>query len=82
MSTCFLNRGRELRDRVSASNKVGNDSYYIVWGMIPMLRNCFAYFEMSVSTPMLLSMMLACNFFVSNWGGVFVSGSTMLIPLL
>ncbi len=40
------------------ASKVGNDLYCSAKGMIPVLRNSFVYFEMSVSTPPLLSMML------------------------
>lgn len=40
------------------ASKVGNDLYCSAKGMIPVLRNSFVYFEMSVSTPALLSMML------------------------
>lgn len=39
-------------------SKVGNDMYSTARGMIPILRNSFVYFEMSISTPALLSMML------------------------
>lgn len=41
-----------------SASKVGNDLYCSARGMIPVLRNCFVYFEMTVSTPALLSMML------------------------
>lgn len=40
------------------ASKVGNDLYCSARGMIPVQRNCYVYFEMSVSTPPLLSMML------------------------
>ncbi len=40
------------------ASKVGNDLYCSARGMIPVLRNSFVYFEMTVSTPPLLSMML------------------------
>lgn len=40
------------------ASKVGNDLYSTARGMIPVLRNSFVYFEMTVSTPPLLSMML------------------------
>jgi len=40
------------------ASKVGNDIYSTARGMIPVLRNSFVYFEMTVSTPPLLSMML------------------------
>ena len=40
------------------ASKVGNDLYCSARGMIPLQRNCYVYFEMSVSTPPLLSMML------------------------
>jgi hypothetical protein len=40
------------------ASKFGNDLYSSARGMIPILRNSFVYFEMSVSTPPLLSMVL------------------------
>lgn len=40
------------------ASKVGNDLYCSARGMIPILRNCFVYFEMSVSTPPPLIMTL------------------------
>eukprot|EP00979_Chaetoceros_neogracilis_P014997 scaffold5222_cov282-Chaetoceros_neogracile.AAC.12 len=40
------------------ASKIGNDLYSTARGMIPVLRNSFVYFEMTVSTPPLLSMML------------------------
>jgi len=40
------------------ASKVGNDLYSTARGMIPVLRNSFVYFEMTVSTPPLLSMIL------------------------
>lgn len=40
------------------ATKVGNDLYSSARGMIPMLRNSFVYFEMTISTPPLLSMVL------------------------
>lgn len=40
------------------ASKVGNDLYCSARGMIPVLRNSFVYFEMTVTTPPLLSMML------------------------
>ncbi len=41
-----------------SASKVGNDLYCSARGMIPVLRNSYVYFEMTVSTPPLLSMML------------------------
>ena len=40
------------------ASKSGNDLYSTARGMIPVLRNSFVYFEMTVSTPPLLSMVL------------------------
>ena len=40
------------------ATKIGNDLYSSARGMIPVLRNSFVYFEMTVSTPPLLSMVL------------------------
>jgi hypothetical protein len=47
-----LTRGRHC------ASKIGNDLYASVRGMIPVPRNCHVYFEMSVSTPAFLTVML------------------------
>ena len=47
-----LTRGRHC------ASKIGNDLYASVRGMIPVPRNCYVYFEMSVSTPAFLTVML------------------------
>jgi len=43
-----LTRGRHC------ASKSGNDLYASVRGMIPIPRNCYVYFEMSISTPSFL----------------------------
>ena len=53
-----VGNGINLTCGYHCASKVGNDIYCSVRGMIPVLRNRFVYFEMSVSTPALLSMML------------------------
>jgi len=47
-----LTRGRHC------ASKIGNDLYASVRGMIPIPRNCYVYFEMSISTPPFLTVML------------------------
>lgn len=50
--------GIQLSCGQHSASKVGNDMYSTARGMIPILRNSYVYFEMSISTPALLSMML------------------------
>jgi len=69
-----VNGGISLTCGQHCASKVGNDSYCSARGMIPMLRNCFVYFEMSVSTPPLLSMML-------HHASLAVGLSTLEMPL-
>jgi hypothetical protein len=53
-----IGSGIQLSCGQHSASKVGNDMYSTARGMIPILRNSFVYFEMSISTPALLSMML------------------------
>merc|ERR1712157_498648 len=56
------------------ASKVGNGLYCSCRGMIPILRNCFVYFEMSVSTIPLPSMVL-------HHASLSIGLSTLQMPL-
>jgi hypothetical protein len=64
----LLTRGRHC------ATKVGNDLYASVRGMIPILRNCYVYFEMSIATPRFLTVML-------HQASLSLGLSTMEMPL-
>ncbi len=66
--------GMNLSCGQHCASKVGNDLYSTARGMIPVLRNSFVYFEMTVSTPPLLSMML-------HHASLSVGLSTLEMPL-
>ena len=53
-----MSNGISLSCGQHSASKTGNDLYSSVRGMIPVLRNSFVYFEVTVSTPPLLSMVL------------------------
>jgi len=66
--------GIQLSCGQHCASKIGNDLYSTARSMIPVLRNSFVYFEMTVSTPPLLSMML-------HHASLSVGLSTLEMPL-
>lgn len=69
-----ISHGITLTSGQHCVSKVGNELYCSGRGMVPVLRNCFVYFEMSVATPPLLSMVL-------HHASLAIGLSTLEIPL-